>query len=102
MLIHNVYFSLLDASEERVAQLITDAKTYLKNDTGLIHFAVGQRAKEFTRPVNDQGYDVCLNTVFKDKQAHDNYQVSKEHIEFVSRNKSNFKSIRVCDVYAED
>ncbi|MBN2063487.1 MAG: Dabb family protein [Sedimentisphaerales bacterium] len=102
MLIHNVYFSLQDASEAKVLELITEAKKYLKNDPGLIHFAVGKRAQEFSRPVNDQSYEVCLNTVFKDKQAHDSYQVSKEHVEFVNRNKANFKSIRVCDIYAEE
>lgn len=101
MLIHNVYFTLADASDAKIKSLIADAIKYLKNDPGLLHFAVGRRGLEFNRPVNDQNYDVCLNTVFKDKQAHDTYQVSQNHVEFVTRNKPNFKSIRVCDAYAD-
>ncbi len=101
MLVHNVYFALTDNSEDKIHSLIADALQYLKNDPGLVHFAVARRALEFNRAVNDQDFDVCLNTVFKDKEAHDNYQISANHLEFVDKNKANFKSLRVCDAYTE-
>ena len=100
MLIHNVYFTLIDATEANIDNLVEQAEKLLKDDPGLVHFAVGKRATEFTREVNDQGYDVCLNTVFKDKEAHDIYQVSDAHKTFIAENKPNWKSIRVCDSYA--
>ncbi len=99
MLIHNVYFTLIDNSEEKIQILLNDADKFLRNAPGLTHFAIGRRGQEFTRDVSDQEFDVCLNVVFTDKQAHDTYQVSDNHIEFVTRNKPNFKKLRVCDAY---
>ncbi len=97
MLIHNVYFTLNDPTEDNIAKLIAEAEKYLKSNSGLVHFAVGKLAKEYNRPVNDHSYDVCLNTVFKDKQAHDEYQVCAEHKQFIANNKDGWKTVRVCD-----
>ena len=97
MLIHNVYFTLNDPTEENIAHLMAEAEKYLKSYPGLVHFAVGKLAKEYNRPVNDHSYDVCLNTVFKDKQAHDEYQVCDDHKQFIANNKESWKNIRVCD-----
>jgi hypothetical protein len=37
------------------------------------------------RAVVDQSYQVALNTVFKSKQVHDDYQVHPRHVEFVEK-----------------
>ena len=55
----------------------------------------GDLAKEF----NDRDFDVSLNLVFVDKEAHDKYQASERHIKFVEENLPNIAKVRVFDSY---
>jgi hypothetical protein len=47
--------------------------------------------------VNDQEFDVALYVIFKDKAAHDAYQVAATHQQFIEESKSNWKKVRVFD-----
>jgi Stress responsive A/B Barrel Domain len=94
---HMVYFTLNDSSPEKINALIGECQHYLDNHPGLDYFAVGTLNRELARPVNDHGYDVSLHTVFKDRAAHDAYQVDPRHLEFIANNKPNWKTVRVFD-----
>ncbi len=101
MLAHDVYFSLKDASPEARAKLVAGCKAYLTGHPGVVWFSVGAVAPEFDRPVNDRDFDVALHLVFKNKAAHDVYQVSERHNKFVGEFRETFKKIRVFDSYLE-
>ncbi len=97
---HNVYFSLNVATEEAIAALIADCKTYLAVQSGIVSFVCGVRETELNRPVNDRDFDVSLHIVFDSKAAHDAYQGAPLHNEFVARQKENWKAVRVFDTAA--
>lgn len=96
-LAHMVYFTLNDASETDT--LVEGCMKYLTNHPGLVYFSVGKRAEEFDRPVNDQQFHVALHAVFESKEAHDAYQTSPRHLEFIERCKALWKQVRVFDSY---
>ncbi len=99
LLSHDVYFSLKAPSQATTTELVAACKKYLAGHPGTIWFAVGPIAGEFRREVNDLGFDVALHVVFKNKAAHDQYQTSERHLEFISKNKDLWKSVRVFDSY---
>lgn len=94
---HMVYFTLKDRSEQSAQKLIDSCKKYLTGHAGTVFFAVGARAAEYQRPVNDQDFDVGLQVVFDSRESHDAYQVSERHVQFVEENKQNWERARVFD-----
>jgi hypothetical protein len=98
-LAHCVYFALNDGSGEAKRKLIDSCKTYLAGHPGTVFFAVGARAEEYARSVNDREFDVAWTIVFEDTAAHDEYQKSERHLKFIEENKDNWKSVRVCDSF---
>jgi len=102
MLIHNVYFALKDNSDKARKHLIDECYTYLSGITGIRSFYSGVLAEKNNRPVNDRNFDVGLHVVFESQKAHDNYQTSDSHNEFVDRNKDNWENARVFDTTAAD
>lgn len=94
---HMVFFKQKDASEGKAAALVTDCYTYLKPHAGIVHFSAGVLARELNRDVNDQDFDVALHLVFESKKAHDEYQETKAHHDFIARNKDNWAMVRVFD-----
>jgi hypothetical protein len=96
-LAHMVYFSLENNSPEEVDHLIGEIKKYLNDHPGLDYFSCGRLNPDLSRPVNDREFDVCLNTVFVDRAAHDVYQTAPRHIEFIERNKARWRKVRVFD-----
>lgn len=64
--------------------VIAGAKQYLPTIPGIQHFHVGKMVGS-ERPIVDQSYQVALNTVFTNKQAHDDYQVHPQHLAFVEK-----------------
>lgn len=96
-LAHIVFFTLNDASSEMVSKLQADCQTYLSGHPGTNYFSVGTRNIELDRPVNDSEFHVALHVCFESKEAHDAYQVHPRHTEFIERQKSNWKSVRVFD-----
>jgi hypothetical protein len=97
MIVHDVYFALKDSTPEARKKLVDACKKYLSKHDGTVFFATGTRAEDFNQPVNDKDFDVSLNLVFKNKAAHDKYQVSDLHKQFIAENKDAFKAVRVFD-----
>jgi hypothetical protein len=96
---HDVYFALKDNSDAAVAKLVASCKKLLTGHPGAVSFSVGTLAKEMKRPVNDQDFDVALHIVFENKAAHDTYNDSETHKQFVAENKDSFKKVRVFDSF---
>jgi hypothetical protein len=100
-LAHAVYFTLADNGPAAKAALVQECHTYLKDHPGVDYFAAGTRAEAFDRPVNATDYDVSLMVVFANIEAHDVYQVAPDHLEFIERNKANWKAVKVYDWFVE-
>ncbi|QDV68200.1 Stress responsive A/B Barrel Domain protein [Rosistilla carotiformis] len=94
---HCVFFTLNDKSDVQCESLIAAGLKYLKPHDGIVSYSMGRREPEMQRPVNDQEFDVCLAIVFADRAAHDAYQVSDPHNEFIAEQKENWKQVRVFD-----
>lgn len=94
---HMVYFALEDNSAQAIAGFLADMKNYLDHHDGLEFFACGVVTPDLSRPVNDKAFDVSLHTIFTNRAAHDVYQVAERHLEFIARNKANWKQVRVFD-----
>ncbi len=97
MLTHNVFFDLKNNDQESIDALIAGCYNYLAPHDGIVFFSAGPRATEKQRDVNDLGFDVALNVIFKDVEAHDAYQVSAPHKEFIEVHKDNWAKVRVFD-----
>src|SRR5262249_30988511 len=97
LLAHNVFFSLLDRSPAACQRLVTACQKYLAPHAGIVYFASGTRAAELARDVNDLDFDVGLHVVFSDQAAHDQYQNSEPHHQFIAENKANWRKVRVFD-----
>ncbi|MCU0227638.1 MAG: Dabb family protein [Bryobacterales bacterium] len=100
-LAHNVYFSLQDASPAAQERLVAACQKYLKQHQGVVFFAAGTLAQEFTRDVNDRDFHVALHLVFATKADHDRYQDHPEHQKFIQEQKGNWAKVRVFDSYVE-
>jgi hypothetical protein len=98
---HNVFFELKDSSGEAVERLISECHTYLKPVPGIVYFSAGRILEEHTRDVNVRNFHVGIHITFLNKAAHDAYQTCEPHNQFVSRNKDNWESARVFDMYAD-
>ena len=96
-----MFFALKDASAEARARLVAACKKYLTGHEGTVYFAVGTRAAELDRPVNDRDFDVSLHVYFKDKAAHDKYQEAPRHQQFIEEQQGNWKKVRVFDSWVE-
>ncbi len=99
-LAHMVYFTLAEATPENRQKLVDACKKHLTGHPGVAYFSVGTLADDFKRDVNDREFDVALNIVFENKAAHDTYQDSPRHQEFL-KNKAIWKKVRVFDSYLE-
>ncbi|MCS6852803.1 MAG: Dabb family protein [Gemmataceae bacterium] len=97
MIVHNVYFSLKDASPQAKEKLVAACKKYLTKHPGEVYFAAGTLAEDFRRDVNDRDFDVSLHIVFENKKAHDAYQEAPRHQQFIDENKDNWRKVRVFD-----
>lgn len=82
MFSHIVVFWTDPARPQAADALVAGARQYLAPAPGVVHFHVGKMVPS-PRPVVEQSYQVALNIVFTDQQAHDDYQVNPRHQEFV-------------------
>jgi len=98
-LAHTVYFTLTDASSERIEELISACQHFLSEHPGTEYFAVGTLVADLQRPVNDGDYHVSLHVHFQDRASHDQYQQDPRHLQFIEENKSNWSQVRVFDSY---
>jgi hypothetical protein len=100
LLVHNVYFALIDSSPHARQRLVDACRKYLPNHPGIVFFACGVLADELNREVNDRDFDVGLHIIFKDQAAHDHYQNTEAHLSFIAENKSTWRRVRVFDSVA--
>lgn len=100
-LVHSVYFSLNDNSPEAKKRLIEACQRHLAGHPGTVLFAVGTLADDIRWPVSDTDFDVALHLVFEDRAAHDAYQDSPRHEQFLAENEGTWSAIRVFDAYVE-
>jgi hypothetical protein len=100
LLAHNVYFALNDRSAAARQRLVEACRKYLPGHPGIVFFACGVLAEELRRDVNERDWDVGLHIVFKDQAAHDHYQETEAHLQFIAENKANWSGVRVFDTVA--
>lgn len=100
LLVHNVYFALNDPSPAAIERLVAACRKHLPNHPGIVFFACGTLAQELNREVNDRDFDVGLHIIFRDQAAHDAYQDSGPHHQFIAENKAGWKKVRVFDSVA--
>ena len=96
---HMVYFKMTDPTDEAIAHQLAQCHKYLSGHDGTVYFSVGTLVKDLKREVNDHNFDVALHVVFESRAAHDTYQTSDRHVEFIESNKANWASVRVFDAY---
>lgn len=94
---HVVFFTLKDGSPTAVQKLVDACHKYLKNHPGVVYFGAGTLASEYSRPVNDRDFHVCLNVVFDSRASHDAYQTAPDHITFINENRESWDRVRVFD-----
>lgn len=100
LIVHNVYFTLNDSTPAHREALLAACRKYLVKHPGVVYFACGT-VSDLNRPVNDRNFDVGLLVVFRDRAAHDAYQVSADHVKFIEENRATWKQVRVFDSDAE-
>jgi hypothetical protein len=96
-----VFFTLKDSSTAARQQLVESCRKYLSGHDGTLYFSAGVRVEELQREVNDREFDVALHVVFRDKAAHDAYQVHPRHLQFIAENRDGWSRVRVFDSYVE-
>ena len=94
---HTVFFQLHDASPAAREKMVKECYDYLEGHDGMVAFSAGTRAGGYDRDVNDVQFDVSLHIIFSDSGKHDAYQIAPRHVEFASRNKPLWKTVRVFD-----
>lgn len=97
MHLHNVYFTLNNASPEATQKLVDECTTYLTVQNGIVSFSCGVRETNANREVNDTDFDVSLHILFETRDAHDAYQTDAQHQIFIDRNNDNWSKVRVFD-----
>lgn len=101
LVVHNVYFTLLESTPENRETLLAACRKYLVNHPGVAYFACGTVIPDLDREVNDRDWDVGLHIVFENRAAHDRYQTAPDHLKFIDENRPLWKQVRVFDTYAE-
>jgi len=101
MLAHNVYFTLVNNSPQAKEELVAACREFLSNHPGTVLFAAGVLAEDVDSSVNDRDFDVALHLIFESKAAHDEYQDSPRHSEFLEKYGGNWKALRAFDEYVQ-
>ena len=96
MLCHSVFFTLRDRSDAARQALVESCREKLTGHPGTVAFHVGILA-DYDRQVNDRDFDVAIHIVFESHDAHDAYQSSPRHSEFVADHATTWAKVRVFD-----
>jgi len=97
MLIHTVFFTLIDGTTDE------DKTAFIKQVEGLGRIEtvdsmhVGTPAATPDRPVIQKNYDVGLTVLFKCMEDHDVYQVHQVHNDFIDKNKHLWANVVIYD-----
>jgi hypothetical protein len=100
-LAHMVYFKVKEGTDGAKEKLVAACKKHLSDHEGTVYFSVGTLAQDFKRDLNDRDFDVALHMVFRNKAAHDQYQIHPRHVKFVDENRGLWVKVRVFDAYVE-
>lgn len=101
MFIHTVYFWLKeDTSDTAKRQLIDDCYQYLKAIPTVKELWAGPPAMT-PRDVVDNSYGVGLTVVLADEPGHDVYQKHQLHLDFIARNRGQWKRVQVYDFHTK-
>lgn len=92
---HGVFFSLEDPAD--ASELVEDCTELVLATEGVLAHAVGPRVVDLDRPVNDQAFEVGLWILFRDRAAHDTYQVSAAHVALIESWGGRLAGARVFD-----
>ncbi len=101
-LAHIVYFKLKDSSDTAKQKLVAACHKYLSGHEGTVYFSAGTLVPDLDREVNQRDWDVALHLVFKNRAAHDAYQVHPRHKQFIEENRENWEKVKVYDSYVSD
>ena len=82
MLIHSVYFWLKPNLSPQELDSFWDGVSSLLGINSVASGYVGKPADTEKRDIIDDTYDCALITIFKDRQAHDAYQIDPIHDTF--------------------
>lgn len=100
MLQHSVYFELTDPTEENVRAFLAAAGEYLPKAEGVESISIGTLSS-LERTVNDRDWHVCIHVGFRDRAAHDAYQVDEQHARFLEETQAGWGRVRVFDSTSE-
>jgi hypothetical protein len=101
LLMHNVYFTLLDSTPANREKLVDQCKKYLVHHPGVAYFACGTIVPDLDRDLNVRDWDVGLHIIFENREMHDRYQPAADHLKFIEDNRALWKQVRVFDTYGE-
>jgi hypothetical protein len=97
MFVHIVFFWLKEGSPASAKEnLLRDCKELLSKIPTVRSIEAGNPAMT-PRPVVDNSYDVGLLVLLDDSAGHDVYQTHELHLQFIARNKDNWKRVQVYD-----
>ncbi len=96
MFIHNVFFWLKPGTTAEESETFLNNVRALKSIDLIDSVYVGTPAM-VDRPVVDNSYSVCLTTIFKDRAAHDAYQVHPDHKAFIAANNHLWQKVQIYD-----
>ncbi|MGV3559997.1 Dabb family protein [Larkinella arboricola] len=96
MFVHTVFFWLTNPGSDEDRQALRAGLETLKGITHFEALYIGKPA-DTRRPVIDHSYDWSLTYVFRDKAAHDAYQVDPIHEKFVENCSRYWQRVQVYD-----
>ena len=98
-LMHNIYFSLTDKSEDSRKKFTSICLELLSRHDGECVFAIGQCANPLARAVNVENYDVAVAIEWTSKEFYDRYLHSPSHEEFFPATKGMIEHTYVFDCH---
>ncbi len=96
MLVHSVYFWLTDETTSQERKFFKAKLEALKDIACAEAVYVGTPA-ETDRPVIDRSYDYALTLIFRNINAHDEYQIDPLHKDFLQNCSKFFDKVVIYD-----
>lgn len=97
-LIHNLYFSLTDKSEENIKKFTDICVKYLSGHPGIQQFITGGLT-DIKRDVSVRNFEVAVSIIYESKKAYDDYLKSKKHEEFFPATSGMIDNTYIFDSY---
>ena len=97
MLVHSVFFWLKENLSEKEVELFRNELGNLGQIPEVEKLYIGKPAPTSKRPVIDDSYDFCLTVVLENVSAHDKYQESDIHLEFIEKCSQLWERVKIYD-----